>query len=172
MRWIIYNIYFPLALFAVKIFKLNQASIELFLIKYNNKTSSRLKNKINKLLILLPSCLQNKDCHKDLVENAQNCLRCGKCCIKDLLSLAEKYKLAIAVATGGRLARQILDETKADRVIAVACEKELISGIIDAYPLAVQGVINTRPFGPCVNTHVDIKQVEDILRETCQRRTR
>jgi hypothetical protein len=100
-----------------------------------------------------------------VVEDANNCLKCGKCKVKDLLALSEKYKIKLAVATGGRLARQVLAETKADTVIAVACEKELASGIIDTYPVAVYAVINQRPFGPCVNTDVGIQEVESMIQD-------
>jgi uncharacterized protein len=161
--WLIYNIYFPLVLFAGKIFRVAPDKTELYLIKLNNHVRSREKRKSEKILILTPSCLQNKDCRNNVVEDVQNCLKCGKCKVKDLLELSDKYKIKLTVATGGRLARQVLAETKADTVIAVACEKELASGIIDTYPVAVYAVINQRPFGPCVNTDVGIQEVEHIL---------
>lgn len=161
--WLIYNIYFPLVLFAGKIFRIAPDKTDLYLIKLNNRLRGKGRGQAEKILILTPSCLQNKDCKNNVVEDAQNCLKCGKCKVKDLLALSEKYKISLAVATGGRLARQVLSETKADTVIAVACEKELASGIIDTYPIAVHAVINQRPFGPCVNTDVGVQEVESII---------
>ena len=163
MKWFIYNIYFPVVLLAGKIFRITPDKTELYLVKLNNRLRGKGKGKAEKILILTPSCLQNKDCKNNVVEDAKNCLKCGKCKVKDLLALSEKYKIKLTVVTGGRLARQVLADTKADTVIAVACEKELASGIIDTYPVAVHAVINQRPFGPCVNTDVGIQEVESII---------
>jgi hypothetical protein len=49
--------------------------------------------------------------------------------------------------------------------VAVACERDLVSGIRDAWPLPVIGLINERPEGPCVNTRVDVAGVARILEE-------
>ncbi len=165
--WLIYNIYFPLVLLAGKLLRVAPDRTEAYLIKLNNRLQSNKKRKVEKILILTPSCLQNKDCINNVVEDVQNCRKCGKCRIKDLLELSEKYAVKLAVATGGRLARQVLEDTRADTVIAVACEKELASGIIDTYPVAVHAVVNQRPFGPCVNTDVQIQDVERIMQEIC-----
>ena len=106
------------------------------------------------VLLLMPHCLQDKDCLVKITHRVQNCKRCGKCSIKDLLGLAEKYGVHIAVATGGTIARRIVIETRPDLIIAVACERDLTSGIQDTTPLPVYGIFNQRPFGPCLNTQV------------------
>jgi hypothetical protein len=49
-------------------------------------------------------------------------------------------------------------------IIAVACERDLTSGIQDTYPLPVYGILNRRPFGPCFNTEVPLGEVERIIR--------
>ncbi|MGP1585459.1 MAG: DUF116 domain-containing protein, partial [Schwartzia sp. (in: firmicutes)] len=52
-------------------------------------------------------------------------------------------------------------------VLAIACERDLTSGIQDVYPLPAVGVLNIRPNGPCYNTHVDMaavrREIEAIL---------
>jgi uncharacterized protein len=95
----------------------------------------------------------------------QNCKRCGKCPIKDLLELTSKYGVDLAVATGGTLARRIVMERRPDLIIAVACERDLTSGIQDTMPLPVYGIFNERPHGPCLNTRVAIDRVEAVLQE-------
>ncbi|MFZ0928150.1 MAG: DUF116 domain-containing protein [Syntrophobacteraceae bacterium] len=117
------------------------------------------------VLLLMPHCLQDKDCEVKVTHRAQNCKRCGKCSIKDLLGLAEKYGVHMAVATGGTIARRIVIETRPDLIIAVACERDLTSGIQDTTPLPVYGIFNQRPFGPCLNTQVALDRVESVLRE-------
>ena len=69
----------------------------------------------------------------------------------------------LSVATGGTLARRIIKEKRPKAIIAVACERDLTSGIVDSYPLPVIGILNQRPFGPCINTRVDMKDVQEAL---------
>jgi len=88
------------------------------------------------------------------------CKKCGKCKIKDLVGLSEKYHMPISVATGGTLARRIVVEKRPDVIIAVACERDLTSGIQDSYPIPVFGILNMRPFGPCYDTDIDLDLVE------------
>jgi hypothetical protein len=118
------------------------------------------KVKPERLLILLPHCLQNHDCGVRITGNIENCKRCGKCKIKDLVELSEKYHMPISVATGGTLARRIVVEKRPDIIIAVACERDLTSGIQDSYPIPVFGILNMRPFGPCFDTDIDLDLVE------------
>lgn len=67
------------------------------------------------------------------------------------------------VATSGTLARQIVIKTSRKLALAIACERDLMSGIQDVYPLPAVGVLNIRPNGPCFNTHVDMAEVRRPL---------
>lgn len=113
-----------------------------------------------KLLILLPHCLQNHECDVRITGDVENCKACGQCKIKGLVELSKKYGTPISVATGGTLARKIVVETRPEIIIAVACDRDLTSGIQDSYPIPVFGVLNQRPFGPCYDTDVDLELVE------------
>lgn len=121
------------------------------------------------VLLLMPHCLQDKDCQVKVTYRVQNCKRCGKCSIKSLLELSEKYGAHLAVATGGTIARRIVIDTRPDLIIAVACERDLTSGIQDTTPLPVIGIFNQRPFGPCLNTRVALDQVEAVLKAVLPR---
>jgi len=118
-----------------------------------------------RILLLMPHCLQHRDCTVKITFRVENCKRCGKCPIKDLLELSERYGVDLAVATGGTIARRIVLEKRPHLILAVACERDLTSGIQDTTPLPVYGVFNERPFGPCVNTRVSIERVEAVLRK-------
>lgn len=120
------------------------------------------------VLLLMPHCLQNADCAVKITYRVENCKRCGKCRIKDLLDLSEKYGVSLAVATGGTIARRIVIEKRPDLIIAVACERDLTSGIQDTTPLPVYGIFNQRPFGPCLNTQVAMDHVESVLKEVME----
>ncbi|PLX70620.1 MAG: hypothetical protein C0602_03680 [Denitrovibrio sp.] len=117
------------------------------------------------ILVLLPHCLQLEDCELKLTSDIGKCVGCGKCDIKDLVEIAEKYNLAINVATGGTVARRIVKDTKPDVILAVACERDLLSGIQDTYPLPVIGFCNRRPSGECRSTRVNVSLIEDEIKK-------
>lgn len=126
--------------------------------------SQKYKVKPDRLLILLPHCLQLFECEIKVTGDIHKCLGCGKCDIKGLADLAKRYGVDISVATGGTLARKVIIEKKPKLVVAVACERDLTSGIKDCYPLPVIGIFNDRPLGPCFNTKVDVEKIDEALR--------
>ncbi|WP_298267180.1 DUF116 domain-containing protein [Geobacter sp.] len=125
--------------------------------------SQRFKVKPDRVLILLPHCLQLFECEIKVTGDINKCARCGRCNIMGLADLAHKYSIDISVATGGTLARKVIIEKRPKLVLAVACERDLTSGIKDCYPLPVIGVLNDRPFGPCFNTKVDVDKIDESL---------
>jgi len=136
-------------------------------IETNNRlllSGNRHKIAPERMLLLLPHCLQRADCQRRITTSIDNCQQCGRCNINALIKLAQSYKIHIAVATGGTLARKIVRDHKPKMIIAVACERDLTSGIHDTFPLPVYGILNQRPEGPCWNTLVEIIEVENALR--------
>jgi hypothetical protein len=134
-----------------------------FIINLNNKLVKREGHKIKRILLLLPHCLQIDKCNVRLTYNIYNCKGCGRCEIKDLIQIADENHLNLFIATGGSLARRIVNEVKPEAVVAVACENDLSSGILDTYPLPILGITNERPFGPCLNTRVDLEKVKEAI---------
>jgi hypothetical protein len=165
LRGVFVEVLFPLMVFWGRIMGVSRERIQRSFIEINNQLvhANSHKTKPARLLLLLPQCIQDFDCDIKITGNIQNCKRCGKCEIKELLELAERHKIKIAVATGGTLARRIIVKMKPQAIVAVACELDLTSGIRDTYPIPVLGVLNQRPNGPCYNTSVDIAEVKDAL---------
>jgi hypothetical protein len=150
-------------------FKGRREALQGLVIRLNNRlvikenAAKNPKNASVTLLLLLPHCLQVDECKIRLTHNVRNCQRCGKCGIKDLIAIAERNGLELFVATGGNLARRIVKDVRPDAIVAVACERDLSSGIADTYPLPVLGITNERPFGPCLNTRVDLGKIEEAI---------
>lgn len=117
-----------------------------------------------RLLVLLPRCLQREGCAQAVTEDVRNCLGCGKCDMAALVPLMERYGFHMAVATGGRLARAMIRDLKPAGVIAVACERELLEGLLEIGGTPVICITNLRPEGPCKNTAVDIREFEAAVR--------
>jgi hypothetical protein len=157
---------FPFAVSLAQLFRIDRNRIRISFVKVNNAlTKAQIKRiKGDRILVLLPHCLQIDICNRKITNDVNNCVRCGKCPVSKLLEMGEKYGLFIEVVNGGTLARRRVASFKPDGIIAVACERDLTAGILDVYPVPVYGVINDRPNGPCVNTCVDMSLVEDAVR--------
>lgn len=156
---------FPIVIVMGKLFKIEKNTIIRSFIVINNELVMNAVPKINitNILILLPHCIQMEDCELKITKNIHTCKMCGKCDIKGLVDVSDKYKIDINVATGGTIARRIVKEKRPDIILAVACERDLLSGIQDTHPLPVIGVLNERPFGPCINTKVSINTIDKVL---------
>lgn len=136
------------------------------LIRLNNagvRKARRTRVKAAEVLLLLPSCLQASGCDRNVVGGLANCRRCGRCKIGPLLDLVERRGVRAAMAKGGRVAVTLARQPEVKAVIAVACEKELRSGIVACLPKAVLAVVNRRPNGPCNATDVDVAEVEQAI---------
>jgi hypothetical protein len=162
-RFLLLKIFYPLLVVFSTLKKGYKERIQKWTISANNKLVRLSGIKTKSILLLLPHCLQISDCNVRITHNIYNCKRCGRCEIKDLISIAESHNLNLFIATGGTLARKIVKEKRPEAIVAVACERDLSSGIIDSYPLPVLGVTNERPFGPCFNTKVDLGQVIEAI---------
>ena len=165
MRGVVIKFLLPVIEFMGKLFGISRDTIRQSFVAMNNSLvmSQKLRMKPDRILILLPHCLQLFDCEIKVTGTINKCIRCGRCDIKGLAELAEKYRIDISVATGGTLARKVIIEKRPKLVVAVACEGDLTSGITDCYPLPVIGILNDRPYGPCFNTHVDVEKIEAAL---------
>jgi hypothetical protein len=166
LRGAVVKILFPLLVVMGKLFGLSREKISHSFVAINNQLvlAQDLKMGSSRLLLLMPHCLQNHDCRVKITGNVENCEGCGKCPIKELLTIAHKYGVELAVATGGTIARRIVVQKRPKLIVAVACERDLTSGIQDTYPLPVYGIFNRRPFGPCFNTGLPLEEVEMAIR--------
>ena len=113
------------------------------------------------LLLLFPHCIQNSTCKQNIKHDVNECKRCGKCKVMDLLALSEEYGVSIAVASGGRIALKRVMAEEVQGVVAIACEKELRTGLMAAMPKAIYAVPNLRPHGYCVDTDV---YMDDVIK--------
>jgi hypothetical protein len=165
MRGVVVKVLFPLMIVVGKVLGISKQSIQQSFISINNQLVLAQLSEVapDKMLLLMPHCLQFYDCKVKITGNVENCRRCGKCPIKDLLALSHEYNVKLCVATGGTIARRIVVTHRPKVIIAVACERDLTSGIQDSYPLPVYGILNRRPHGPCFNTQVDMDRVRQAM---------
>ena len=165
VRHVTTRLFFPLMELLAKLVGIDRSKVRRSFIKVNNELvlSSRKPVLPEDLLLLLPHCVQRSSCPHRLVHHVDHCQRCGNCQVGALLDLRDKYGIRLAIATGGTIARRIVVQSKPRCIIAVACERDLTSGIQDSYPLPVFGVLNQRPNGPCIDTLVPLFALEDAI---------
>ena len=170
MRGLTVKLFLPFMTLLGQAIGIPKDKVRLSFVEVNNelvlKTAGRYKPE--EMLLLMPHCLQRSKCKIRLTYSIHNCKRCGKCPISDLIALSERYSVFLAIATGGTIARRIVVQRRPKMIVAVACERDMASGIQDTYPLPVYGVLNTRPHGPCHDTQVSIESVEQAIRRFMQ----
>lgn len=158
--------FYPILVFLGRLLGKEKNEIRRSYTHLNNQVllNSKQKFKSDEMLILTPHCLQHTECRIRITHDIQQCRKCGKCSVEKLLHLHEKYGIETHVVTGGTLARLRIKEKKPKVIIAIACERDLISGLMDVKHIPVYAVINDRPEGPCQNTSVDIAAVDYVIK--------
>lgn len=100
----------------------------------------------DKMLVLMPRCLSREN-------NIA------------LRKMRDRYGFILGVAGGGGEARRKIRETRPALIIAIACERDLLTGFVDVNPhIRVIGFPNYRPCGPCKNTEVNLGDIEDTVK--------
>ena len=101
----------------------------------------------NEMLILIPRCL-------------------SRSALDGVMDIAKRYDVATFVATRGAYARQAIRERRPKAVVAVACERDMVSGLHDvAGRLPVLGLTMQLPNGPCKDASIDLAKMEAFVRK-------
>ena len=97
------------------------------------------------LLLLIPRCLSRQT-------------------LDTVLGMAGRYNVPVFVATRGQLARRVIRERRPRAVVAVACERDMVTGLHDvAGKVPVLGLTMTLPAGPCKDADLDHETLERYL---------
>jgi hypothetical protein len=117
-------------------------------VKVYNALAMMRRRKVGQgeLLVLIPRCLSKET-------------------LDGVLGVAARYEVPVFVATRGQLARRVIRERRPRAVVAVACERDMVSGLHDvAGKIPVLGLTMTLPSGPCKDALVDLGQLEAWVR--------
>lgn len=165
VRHILFRLFLPFMESLGRLCGFGRDAVRRSFVKVNNELvlAKGIRVPASELLLLLPHCVQNSACRNRISPKADNCQRCALCQVGPLLDLRDKFGFRLALATGGTIARRIVVECRPAFILAVACERDLVSGIQDSYPLPVFGVLNERPHGPCQDTRIPLRAVETAL---------
>jgi hypothetical protein len=98
------------------------------------------------MLLLIPRCLSKET-------------------LDGVLGIAGRYGVPVFVATRGQLARRVIRERRPRAVVAVACERDMVSGLHDvAGKVPVLGLTMTLPSGPCKDAGLNLVQLEEWVK--------
>ena len=98
------------------------------------------------LLLLIPRCLSKET-------------------LDGVLGVAGRHGVPVFVATRGQLARRVIRERRPRAVVAVACERDMVSGLHDvAGKVPVLGLTMTLPSGPCKDALLDLGKLEEWVK--------
>ena len=117
-------------------------------VKVYDSFASARGRKVGKgeLLLLIPRCL-------------------SRSALDGVLAIAGKYEVPVFVATRGQLARRVIRERRPRAVVAVACERDMVTGLHDvAGKVPVLGLTMTLPSGPCKDAGIDLAKLEEWVR--------
>src|SRR5256885_767723 len=106
-----------------------------------NTLAERRRRTVGKgeLLVLIPRCL-------------------SKQALDGVLAIAGRYDVPVFVATRGQLARRVIRERRPRAVVAVACERDMMTGLRDgAGRVPVLGLTMRLPNGPCRDATRDLE---------------
>lgn len=163
----IVELFYPMVICIGRFFGISKEEIEDSYIKINNQMTVAADRRYHPedILVLAPHCLQNTACPYKITIDVHNCHRCGRCSIDGLLTIAEETGVNFVVASGGTFARKFAQEYHPKAIVAIACERDLTSGIKDMnlQRIPVVGVLNERPNGPCNNTSVQLCKVRQAI---------
>ena len=167
LSWMMVNIYYPIArVFSRICFQKTETLQESFLY-FNNEivvTNYQGMHSTN-MLLLLPHCLQSSNCKIRINNNIVECQECGGCDMAKMKALTKDYQIKAAVASGGSLARKLVNDTQPDIIIAVACNRDLTEGVRESWRYPVYAVLNERPKGPCFETTVSSAVIDFAIQK-------
>jgi len=113
-----------------------------------NALAERRRRRVGKgeLLVLIPRCL-------------------SKQALDGVLAIAGRYDVPVFVATRGQLARRVIRERRPRAVVAVACERDMMTGLRDvAGKLPVLGLTMQLPNGPCRDAVLELAVMDRWVR--------
>jgi uncharacterized protein len=120
-----------------------------------NTLAERRGRRVGKgeLLVLIPRCL-------------------SKGALDGVLAIAGRHDVPVFVATRGQLARRVIRERRPRAVVAVACERDMMTGLRDvAGKLPVLGLTMRLPNGPCRDAELDLERLDAWVRGLVGART-
>lgn len=149
-----------------RFFHLDDAVIDKFMIDLRNRLFrvGFAKSAYNERIVFLPQCLRSNDCPAKLSHEGIQCVKCGKCVIKEIKEEADALGYRVFVVPGSSFIKRMIAFYKPRGIVGVGCRHEVKDGLdmCDRYKIPGQGVVLLR--SGCVNTIVSLEELLSVLR--------
>jgi hypothetical protein len=145
-RWLTLQV--PFLAFCAKPFGLSRDRIGSSCIALTNVLAGlRMKSRETlRPMLLLPRCLAPE-------------------VVREAREIAAQWGCPTAVAANNAIARERIREHRPNALLAVACERDLVSGLFDfGHKLPIFVLPNQRPHGPCLRATIDMERLRETLR--------
>ena len=124
-------------------------------------------------LLLLPQCLRDaENCPAEIDELGLLCQACGRCCIGDLKTEADRLGYVVLIAEGSPVVMSLIESGQVEAVIGVSCLEVLEKVFPYMESAAVPGIALPLLVDGCVNTSVDLDAIWEALYLTSEDKTR
>ncbi|MFW6287035.1 MAG: DUF116 domain-containing protein, partial [Candidatus Sumerlaeota bacterium] len=129
------------------------------------------RDRISSSCIAVTNCLAMLRLRPDIAQRPlvllPRCIRAET--VRTIKAVATEHDCPVAVMATNKMAREKVAEFKPTVVLAVACERDLVSGIYDfGHKLPIVVVANNRPEGPCLRCGVDMERFRRMLEAICE----
>jgi hypothetical protein len=136
-------------------------------IKLMNKKNREefLATPVSERIVFIPQCLRQSDCKAPLSEYGYVCQHCNpECQVNEITKAAKKlgYK-GIYILPGGSMVQKIIEYSRPNAILGIACEKEALLGGLVLEKLGIVGRAILLIRDGCVNTLVKVADVLQSL---------
>lgn len=131
---------------------------------HNKKVTKHLaQNRPNKVLLIMPRCVQKIGCRSNVQESLDECLVCGRCPLGDVAAICDQHGLPALVAFRSHIAFDLARQQKPDLIIATACHDRLIKALrnVPEVPALLAPLASMDRM--CVNASVDLQWLDEQL---------
>lgn len=120
-------------------------------------------HKPKKLVILLPHCVVWTRCPKKVIKDLASCTECDLCQMEEILGLADRASLPVAIAIRSDEAYEQARGMGPDLTLAVACDDRLVKGITRVPELPAFALPLHLPKEACHDNLVDLSGLHEAL---------
>ena len=123
-------------------------------------------------LLLLPKCLRVEEhCPAPFDSFGMLCKECGLCSIEDLTREAEALGYAVLIAEGSAIVTAMIETGKIEAIVGVSCLNVLEKCFPHLEAVAIPGMSIPLLQDDCIDTNVDVDQVQDLIHLTSEDKT-
>lgn len=120
-------------------------------------------NRPEKVLLIMPRCVQKVGCRSQVQESLDECLVCGRCPLGDVAAVCDQHGLPALVAFRSHIAFDLARTQDPSLIVATACHDRLIKALrnVPEVPSLLAPLAGMDRM--CINATVDVAWLDEQL---------